>query len=305
MLLPTPESPQHLTTPSSLEMDANLRSMKRLQQQRRLLLERETGKQYGHWTVLNTPIPLCKYPKVWVRCQCKREYLVQVSDLRGGKSKCCRSCRTRKYTDIPELPAKQLQERYNALAERVKAKKFTSRTYTQVENRFSSCEAFVRYMWETFPMQDYRGLEIDRIDNTGHYEPGNIQLSTREENAQRRKTNVMVQFQGKEMCVSKFCRDYIRSYQKDAVTKWIYQGVTPEEIIRRDAARIQLRLSYGGKLYNVAEFCRSFCGKKFAVPTMMTHMGRAIRNEEILLSALLKYSILSMPEAETVSVITV
>lgn len=305
MLLPTPESPQHLTTSSSLGTDANLHSMKRLQQQRRLLLEKETGKQYGHWTVLNMPIPLCKHPKVWVRCQCKREYLVQVSDLRGVKSKCCRFCRNRKYTDIPELPAKQLQERYNALSERVKAKKFSSRTYTQVENRFPSCEAFVRYMWATFPMQDYRGLEVDRIDNTGHYEPGNIQLSTREENAQRRKTNVTVQFQDKEMCVSKFCRDYIHSYKKDAVTKWLYQGMTPEEIIQRDSARVQLRLSYGGKLYNVAEFCRNFCGKKFAVPTMIKPMSYAIRNEEILLSVLLKYSTLSMPEAATVSVITV
>lgn len=109
---------------------------------------------------------------------------------KNGKSTGCHKCGNahgKVYADLPEKPRNQLRVKYNALQGRVKANKFTNRTYANVENRFTNCEEFVRYMWSIDPKDDYTGWELDRIDTNGHYEKGNLRFVTRVQNAQTRK----------------------------------------------------------------------------------------------------------------------
>ncbi|KKK76592.1 hypothetical protein LCGC14_2862090 [marine sediment metagenome] len=47
-------------------------------------------------------------------------------------------------------------------------------------------DAFVNYVVNTLKV-DPRGLQIDRIDNDGDYEPGNIRFVTRSENCQNKR----------------------------------------------------------------------------------------------------------------------
>ncbi len=51
---------------------------------------------------------------------------------------------------------------------------------------FKSSNEFVDYVINKLHA-DARGLDIDRIDNNGNYEPGNIRFVTRKENCKNRK----------------------------------------------------------------------------------------------------------------------
>ena len=49
---------------------------------------------------------------------------------------------------------------------------------------FTTSKEFVEYIFSE--------LEIDRINNNGHYEPGNIRLTTGKENSNNRRNNVAI-----------------------------------------------------------------------------------------------------------------
>ena len=50
-----------------------------------------------------------------------------------------------------------------------------------IENRFTSLDDFRDYVLDVLKI-DPRGLQIDRTDNNGHYEKGNIRFVTCKEN---------------------------------------------------------------------------------------------------------------------------
>jgi hypothetical protein len=50
------------------------------------------------------------------------------------------------------------------------------------------------------------GLEIDRIDNDGHYEPGNVKWSTCQQNCDNRRTRRELVFQGRALSCAEWAR---------------------------------------------------------------------------------------------------
>jgi hypothetical protein len=68
-----------------------------------------------------------------------------------------------------------------------------------IRNRFTSAEKFVRYVMRYLPHQTYKGVEIDRENNDGHYEPGNLRLVTKQKNAWNTRRNKFVVYDGEKL----------------------------------------------------------------------------------------------------------
>jgi hypothetical protein len=70
-----------------------------------------------------------------------------------------------------------------------------------VEVRFTQ-KQFLDYMKELYPGVDPRGMDIDRIDNNGHYEVGNLRLIDRKTNLRNRRNNNTVTYKRKKMLIT-------------------------------------------------------------------------------------------------------
>lgn len=101
-----------------------------------------------------------------------------------GTNNCCRSCNRAR----PILRC--LRDRYSQMVKRCTKPDNPSYKYyggRGIEVRFESSADFVEYMLCHIVVVDLKGLTIDRINNNGHYEKGNIRLVTQAVNNRNRR----------------------------------------------------------------------------------------------------------------------
>lgn len=145
----------------------------------------------------------------YCQCSCGWEGVVMRDNLTKGRSTRCDACAKKKASTkrwwkyreaMPDdLHRERLLNRLSAIITRCRCP--TYRHYPSyggrgidvfqgwVDDRFS----FLRYV-QTLPGWDNPSLQLDRTDNDGNYEPGNIRFVTPSENAfNKRKANVLSQ----------------------------------------------------------------------------------------------------------------
>ena len=84
---------------------------------------------------------------------------------------------------------KRLQKRVNAMFQRCQNpndRAWHNYGGRGIECRFASVREGVEYIKEHLPHPTYLKLDIDRRDNDGHYEPGNLRLVSRKVNLNNR-----------------------------------------------------------------------------------------------------------------------
>lgn len=183
------------------------------------------------------------------RCDCGDEYRVENRCLYRGASSGCRKCghdkqgvtNTAKRGYAAIIPDKTTRlmwlHRYTGIISRCydpnhKAyPNYGGRGIGICDEWRNDRKAFLRYA-VTLPGWSDPALELDRIDNEGGYEPGNVRIVPRTINARNRRTNSFIEYNGERMPISEFFERFTPLWAGPSTLFWhLSQGKPPEWIV--------------------------------------------------------------------------
>lgn len=191
------------------------------------------GRQFGRVVIVSSKIKRVNgYIRLRCRClTCGKVKWILKDNLK--KQDGCQSCSQRKSIHQPVLG-----RRYDAIIARCNNPKNPAYKHyggRGIECLFSSRADFVSWVERNLPHKDYRGVEIDRRDNDGHYAPGNLRLATRREQMLNKRDTAKMLFRGQLITVDEFESPYERSW----TGRLVRRGMTGEQIIQHAVKHAQ------------------------------------------------------------------
>ncbi len=146
------------------------------------------NQKYGEWLVLFEADRDKSSRKLVCRCKCGTERIIPASTLKLGKNKQCHLCNVTKH-------GYEGTKTYNTWrCMLMRCNKVTNHNYKlygargiKVCDRWLKFEKFLEDMGEK-----PEGLQLDRTDNNGDYEPGNCKWVTPRENSNNRRKRPVV-----------------------------------------------------------------------------------------------------------------
>lgn len=169
------------------------------------------GQTFGRLTALG---PISRTPNrqiMWLcQCDCGNTTTVRSNHLLAGATVSCgcvhrestinrntthSMCGTRMYTiwkGIIQRCCNSSSENYSGYGGR------GIQIFPEWRNSFDAFHDHVRRL----PHFSEEGYTIDRIDNNGNYEPGNLKWSTQTEQARNTRSNRLLTFDGRTQCLS-------------------------------------------------------------------------------------------------------
>lgn len=188
----------------------------------------EVGKQYGSVIIISDEIirEACGgLNRVYVRCVCPtcgEEKKILYTNLVGGRTKGCRTC------NQPKRFPMWLYQRVQGQQQRCtnpKAAEWENYGARGIKFLFPSVADGVLWIMKNIGV--HRELQLDRINNNGHYEPGNLRWSTQEQNmSHTRSSKWSVRFH-------QFRLNYPGVLYSDNTLRRLITMKTDEEIVAR------------------------------------------------------------------------
>ena len=165
-----------------------------------------TGQRFGRWTILERALNKREgIQAAWFcRCDCGVGRVVPGARLRSGQSRSCGCLRDELAASRGTTHGWSASSVYVCWTLLIQRCTNPNNTLWHryggrgIECRFTSFEQF---RVELGPRPSPRHT-CDRIDNEGHYEPGNVQWSTQKEQARNRSSNRLITWRGKTQCLA-------------------------------------------------------------------------------------------------------
>lgn len=196
-----------------------------------------TGRRFGRLTVVSLAGVSKGGSLRWhCLCDCGNAVDVEAGNLKKGTFHSC-GCYTKER--LSEFNGKHLGTKdrlfriWCHMKERCSStnhkswKRYGGRGIRVCDEWASDYEAFKKFALENGWRE---GLQVDRIDNNGNYEPNNVAFVTPKENANNRGNNVHVEIRGCQMTLAEAARKYGLSYAK--VWHRYRAGKTGEDLIK-------------------------------------------------------------------------
>jgi hypothetical protein len=197
------------------------------------------GDRFGRWTVVGSAERSRTGFKRWTcRCECGVERIVWQSVLLNGTSSSC-GCYARERArensthgaTVGYKPTAEWRV-WNGMKRRCYDKKepayrnYGGRGITVCVRWLNDFAAFLADVGPRPPSDGKRPFTIERIDNNGNYEPGNVRWATWSEQCRNRRTSRMVTLNGETKSLLTWCEELSRDY--DLVAGRLQKGWSVE-----------------------------------------------------------------------------
>lgn len=192
------------------------------------------GKRFGSVAIISPQVVWLgakerRFMHVLCECvTCGYRSVISYSNLTGGRTKGCRAC------NQPKRFPTWLYARADAMRARCTNPNdggYHNYGGRGIEFRFDSATSCALWIVQSLGLPpNAKDLELDRRDNNGHYEPGNIQWVTKHVNTNNRRTTKWTPL------MHKFKLEYPKVRYSDASLRaFLTAGMTFEEIAERYA----------------------------------------------------------------------
>jgi hypothetical protein len=163
--------------------------------------------------------------------ECKTSKWISYDNIKSGKSTRCKTCYANSRKEVP-TEYKWLEKRYTAAKQRCTNPK--ERNYPRyggrgIEFKFSSAIEYINYAIKLPGFS--KDLDIDRINNDGHYEAGNLRWVTRSENNFNKACNIKVFYCGEELHFVDFIKNHT-DLSCNWAKKLLDRGYTLEDLVK-------------------------------------------------------------------------
>ena len=198
------------------------------------------GKQFGSVTIMSSQIHRVN-GSAYVKARCALTGTTKLTSLSNLKHS--KTTSFLKNGRRPTPHAEVLGRRYDAILARCTNpthKCWKSYGGRGIKCLFETRMEFIQWVSANLPHKDYKGVEIDRVNNDGHYEPGNLRLATRTEQVRNRRNTAKVMWRGVAVLLDEFSSPYCRT----ATGRMASAGMTGEQILE------QARISVASKRKN-------------------------------------------------------
>lgn len=177
-----------------------------------------TGKKFGRLKVIKQADTVKGHLRWHCKCDCGKDTIVYGSSLKNGNTTSCGCYKTenakRLYSGVRQND-KHLYGVWNGIKQR--CRNSNHKSYPNYGGRgINVCDEWANnyesfYYW-SINCGYKKGLEIDRINNDGNYEPNNCRWVEREIQANNKRNVTLFTIGQTTKSLSQWCREYNQDY---------------------------------------------------------------------------------------------